>query len=79
MHSGRVGGHDGNVRVKQEIGMARSDAAKVTPGGTLHSYSVAGPVAPFGRLASTNQRLDTQKTASRGSRGERTEPDGDNA
>jgi hypothetical protein len=69
MQYGRVGGHGGSVRVKQEIAMADPMRLKVTPGGTLDSYSVAGSVVPFGRLASTKQRLDTQKTASRGAKG----------
>jgi hypothetical protein len=79
MHSGRVGGYGGNVRVKQEIAMARSDAAKgyargdprlVLRGGINGAVRSAG----FNKaaLGHTEDRLT-------GSKGERTEPDGDNA
>ncbi len=79
MHSGRVGGHGGNVRVKQGIAMARSDAAKgyargdpplVLRGGTSGAIRSAG----FNETA-----LGHAEDRLTGSKGERTEPDGDNA
>jgi hypothetical protein len=70
MHSGRAGGHGGNVRVKQEIAMADPMQLKVTPGGTLDSYSVARRMAPFGRPASTKMRLARRRPPHGEQRGE---------
>ena len=79
MHSGRVGGPGGNVRVKQEIAMARSDAAKGYARGDPRLVLRGGPMAPFGRLGFNETALGHAEDRLTGSKGERTEPDGDNA